>query len=474
MNSIPHHAREEYADWLGWRLDGLLRSRQPAAVPGLLSITLELPDFDLRGVPPLREGDFYWAHPEGGSRLFGRGVALSRQCSGADRLSELAGYFRHARTQWRHLDPDGCSLQPLMLMGFAFDASDPMDGPWKGFPNSGLFVPELLLRQQGDTCRLVFSCRDGLLDVRRQVARWLRLLAPALDHEPERGDSPRPIRNSAGEPLPTDSDWLTLGRNALESIEQGPLRKLVLYRRLRLDRSSRVSERALAAAMEAAYPGCRLFAVVRNGRTLVSASPEQLVEKRGQRVSADVLAGTAPRSADATRDIRLAQALRDSGKERLEHRLVEDAVAAALAPLCSEIHSGAAPRVQRLRNVQHLWNQVRGVLRGPENLLDVAARLHPTPAVNGTPGAAALDWLRRHGQARRGWYCGGGGWIDRHGDGELSVLLRCALVRDGGAELFAGAGLVSGSDPRAELAETDLKLAAVLDLVGSGRGQGLV
>jgi isochorismate synthase len=474
LNSIPHHAREEFADWLSWRLDGLLRARQPARAPGLLSITLELPGFRLRGVPRLQEGDFYWAHPEGGSRLLGRGLSLAHQCSGAERLGGLSGYFRHIQAHWRHMDPDGSAVQPLMFTGFAFDPADPMDGLWQGFPNSGLFVPELLLRQQGDACRLVLSCRDGLLDVRRQVARWLELVGPVLDHEPERGGRRRSFRNPGGEPVPADAQWLALGRGALEAIERGLVHKLVLYRRVRLGAPADISVRSLAAAMEAAHPGCRLFAMVRNGRTLISASPERLIEKRGRQVLSDVLAGTAPRSRDATRDGRLAQSLRDSNKDRLEHRLVEDAVAAALAPLCSQIRAGATPRVQRLRNVQHLWNEVRGVLRGSENLLDVAARLHPTPAVNGSPGPAALDWLRRHGQARRGWYCGGGGWIDRNGDGELSVLLRCALVRDGQADLFAGAGLVAGSEPTAELEETELKLAAVLDALGNARGQGLV
>lgn len=474
MNSIPHHALEEFTDWLSWRLDGLLHARQPVRAPGLFSITLELPGFSLGGVPRLREGDFYWAHPEGGCRLLGRGLALAHQCSGADRLRRLSDHFLHAQAHWQHMDPDGCAVQPLMFTGFAFDPGDPMDGRWKGFPNSGLFLPELLVRQQGDICRLVFSCRDGLLDVRRQTARWLELATPVLDHKPGRGGRRRSFRNPGGQPIPADAQWLALGRDALEAIEKGLVRKLVLYRRVHLGASAEISAQPLAAAMEAAYPDCRLFAVMRNGRTLISASPEQLIEKRGRLVLSDVLAGTAPRSRDTARDDRLAQSLRDSAKDRLEHRLVEDAVAAALTPLCTQIRAGATPRVQRLRTVQHLWNQVQGELRGSENLLDIAARLHPTPAVNGSPAPLALDWLRRHGQAQRGWYCGDGGWIDRSGDGELSVMLRCALVRDGQADLFAGAGLVSGSEPAAELAETELKLAAVLDVLGNVRGQGLV
>jgi len=468
LNSIPHHAREEFGHWLGWRLDGLLRDRRPQAAPGLLSITLELPGFRLGGVPALREGDFYWAHPEGERRLFGRGLATAH--TGGKGPEGLRRSFEDTRSRWRHLDPDGSGLAPLMFAGFAFDTADPMPPPWDGFPNSGLFLPELLLRQQGESCRLELNCRDGLLDVRRQVTRWLELLPPIFESSPVLERLPRKLTQ---EPVPVDGEWLALARTALEAIHRGELEKLVLHRRLRLP-AARVSASALAATMEAAYPGCRLFALVRAGRTLVSASPERLVEKRGRRLSADVLAGTAPRSSDAARDWDLALSLRDSQKERREHQLVEDAVVAALAPLCNGVSTESAPGLQRLRNLQHLWSRVHGELVGAENLLDLAARLHPTPAVGGSPGPAALDWLRRHGQAQRGWYCGGGGWIDRKGDGELAVLLRCALLEaDGGAELFAGAGLVRGSDPAAELAETDLKLAAVLDLLDNARGQGL-
>jgi menaquinone-specific isochorismate synthase len=475
LNTIPHHAHEDFGDRLRWRLEALLCDRRPVAAPGLLSITLSMPDFRLECVPALREGDIYWAHHESGNRLFGRGLALHHAGGGGEGLVGLRSRFRDVRVRWRHLDMDGCNVQPQMFVGFAFDPADPMAGGWEGFPNSGLFLPELLLRQQGDSCHLVLSCRDGLLDERRQVARWLELLAPILDRPVEPGAGPRSFLNTKREPIPANTQWLALARDALDSIEQGVVDKLVLHRRLRLDPAAGISARSLAAAMEAAYPGCRLFAMVRNGRTLLSASPEQLLEKRGQRLSADVLAGTAPRSSNAVRDRHLAQSLRHSRKERLEHQLVEDAVVKALAPLCSEMRTEAAPRLQRLRNVQHLWSRVHGELSGPENLLDAAARLHPTPAVGGSPGPVALDWLRSRGQAQRGWYCGGGGWIDSDGEGELAVLLRCALVAsDGGAELFAGAGLVRGSDPAAELAETDLKLAAVLDLFGNARGPGLV
>jgi menaquinone-specific isochorismate synthase len=144
-----------------------------------------------------------------------------------------------------------------------------------------------------------------------------------------------------------------------------------------------------------------------------------------------------------------------------EHRLVVEAIARALAPVCGSLKYPGQPRLLRLRDLLHLWTEVRAQAKPGQTLLSLAARLHPTPAVNGAPRAPALDWLRRHEPFRRGWYAGGGGWLDPAGDGDLAVLLRSALLDARGAELYAGAGILSDSDPRAEYAETELKLRTI-------------
>jgi menaquinone-specific isochorismate synthase len=150
-------------------------------------------------------------------------------------------------------------------------------------------------------------------------------------------------------------------------------------------------------------------------------------------------------------------------KAQHEHALVVESIQSALAPLCRELALPDSPEVVKLRNLQHLWTGIKGTLRSGVSLLDAARRLHPTPAVAGTPTDRACQWLQDHETLARGWYSGIVGWLQADGEGELSVLLRCAVLQGRSAELFAGAGIVSDSDPQAELQETEMKLRAMLE-----------
>ncbi|HRF74871.1 MAG TPA: chorismate-binding protein, partial [Accumulibacter sp.] len=127
----------------------------------------------------------------------------------------------------------------------------------------------------------------------------------------------------------------------------------------------------------------------------------------------------------------------------------------------AELNPPQAAEIMQLGELQHLRTRITGRLRAGVGLFDLVAGLHPTPAVGGSPGSAARQWLRRHGDRRGAWYTGGVGWIDRDGDGEVVVALRCARIKGRAAELFAGAGIVAGSDPTQELAETEAKLSVI-------------
>jgi isochorismate synthase EntC len=181
-------------------------------------------------------------------------------------------------------------------------------------------------------------------------------------------------------------------------------------------------------------------------------------------VLSGALAGSAPRGRTPAEDERLARALRESKKEQAEHDVVRRAVLEALAPVCESLDAPEAPGLLRLDGIQHLHTPVTGELRAGADgeLLALAGRLHPTPAVGGAPSAAARAFLADHEGLDRGGYAGGVGWLGASGDGELMVALRCALLEGRRATLLAGAGIVAGSDPDAELAETCLKLRAAL------------
>jgi menaquinone-specific isochorismate synthase len=211
------------------------------------------------------------------------------------------------------------------------------------------------------------------------------------------------------------------------------------------------------------HPSCATFAV--DG--FMGATPELLIRRRGGDLESHPLAGTAARSGDPEVDRRVEAALLASDKERSEHRAVVDAITDGLAPAMVDLSVPDEPGIVELRNVSHLGTRITGhIAAGPDgetrNALELLALIHPTPAVAGTPADLALDYLAKAEELDRDRYAGAVGWINGDGDGEWYLGIRCAIVADRSARLFAGVGIVADSDPAAELAETQLKLQAFL------------
>jgi menaquinone-specific isochorismate synthase len=198
-------------------------------------------------------------------------------------------------------------------------------------------------------------------------------------------------------------------------------------------------------------------------RTFVAATPERLISWQNGEIRCDALAGTMQRSASEKNDQELAQLLLSDPKARHEHQLVVKDIDASLEHICANVKYSKQPSLLPLRNLQHLHTEIRGRLKPDITLLEAAARLHPTAAVNGYPGPEASQWLKQNEPIERGWYTGAAGWIDWDGNGTLAVLLRCALLDKNCADLFAGAGITSESDPDAEYAETELKFGVMLE-----------
>ena len=211
--------------------------------------------------------------------------------------------------------------------------------------------------------------------------------------------------------------------------------------------------------LRGAYPACLLYSV--DG--FLGATPEMLIARAGDIVRAQPMAGTAIRSGDPILDAQLAARLAASEKDRHEHRVTIDTLVEGLLPFCSYLDSAAEPSVVTMANVQHLASEVEGRLSHPlPSVLDLVVALHPTPAVGGRPAAAALALIRELEPAGRGRYGGPVGWVDRDGNGEFAVGLRGAQVNGNTARCYGGGGIVAGSDPAAELVETQAKLSAIL------------
>ncbi|MGH2681166.1 MAG: isochorismate synthase [Actinomycetota bacterium] len=268
---------------------------------------------------------------------------------------------------------------------------------------------------------------------------------------------------------PTGEAYREAVREAVVRIGRGELRKVVLARTIVVTAERELDARLLAHRLRAVDPDAYTFVVPTDDGVLVGASPELLVSRRGLEVRSNPLAGSAPRAGDREEDRANADALVASSKDREEHAIVVDAVAGSLGPLCAELTWDPEPILRETPNVWHLSTRFRGVLRDPApTALDLAAMLHPTPAVAGEPRDVALETIAALEPFDRGWYAGGVGWVDADGDGEWAIALRCAELRRDRAVLYAGAGIVAGSDPAAELDETERKFRAFLDALRWG------
>lgn len=267
----------------------------------------------------------------------------------------------------------------------------------------------------------------------------------------------RALRRASGEQLPSDG-WAGLVERALRQIRQGTLQKVVLAREVVVEGRGPFDPRQVMSRLVHAYPGCFTFWF----DDLVGASPELLIRRLGDVVDSIPLAGSAPRGAGEEEDTELGRRLQSSAKDRIEHELTVQTVMDALRPFCAELVAEEEPSLLLLANMQHLSTKVQGRLKGSPSALQLVAAIHPTAAVCGVPEEEAMRFIRTTEGFGRGRYAGPVGWIDHKGDGEWAVALRCAQLSGSKARVFAGAGIVEGSDPNSELEETELKLQVML------------
>lgn len=275
-------------------------------------------------------------------------------------------------------------------------------------------------------------------------------------------------------PFPAPEQYMAGVEDALQRFARGELDKVVLSRTLDIHCAQAPDIKGCLNNLAAKNRQGYTFAVdipatdkTRSAATLIGASPELLVSRQGNRIIANPLAGSEPRSEDAAEDQRRAQQLLHSEKDRHEHAIVIQAVEAALRPLCKTLHVPAQPELISTETMWHLSTQIEGELLDPAtSSLQIALALHPTPAVCGFPTEAARQAIQQIEPHPRGLFTGMVGWCDSQGDGEWVVTIRCAQISDRQVRLYAGAGVVAGSCPQKELAETGAKFNTMLHAMG--------
>jgi salicylate biosynthesis isochorismate synthase/menaquinone-specific isochorismate synthase len=410
---------------------------------------------------------FCWEQPDRGFALAALGVAHEASSRGDARFADIAGECLRLNEGAVLDEPSGLpsGAGPVWTGGFAFDPDGAASSAWSSFSPASLILPELSICRTGDECFLTVNLvvspgDDAVASVERIDARLgglradpLPLLDPHLTDRPEI----RSVRS------PRDFEAAVMA--ATERIDRGEISKVVLAREVTVDAASAHDPASIFGALRQQFPSCFCFCCGTSEAAFLGATPELLIRRSGAGASTVALAGSTRRSSDPAVDDHLGEQLLRSDKNRREQQIVAERIVRKLRPHSVWVQTAPEPEVVKVANIQHLATPVIAQLAESHSAVELAGMLHPTPAVGGEPWPGASSTIAELERMDRGWYAAPVGWMDATEDGEFCVALRSALLRDREARLFAGVGVVAGSDPAAELEETEVKLQALLPLV---------
>jgi len=401
-----------------------------------------------------------------GAALAALGSVRRIEASGPRRFAEAAAQWRRLAGAAEADAPDGPRGAGLVALGgFAF-ADDGGAAPhWAGFAPAGLTVPQVALARRGDDVRVTVAALAAPDDVPEQLAARIERRLDALDNGPLPLLDPAPAGRFRIASVAPPEHYEAAVARAVERIRAGDFEKIVLAREVAVHAPADHDASAVFGVLRAAFESCYVFCCGIGDAAFVAASPELLVRREGLRASTVALAGSTRRSADPAVDDHLGEQLMRSDKDREEQAIVTRRITRALRPHALWVTAPEDPAIVKVANIQHLATPIRAQLKAPLSVIELAGLLHPTPAVGGEPHAAAAPRIPALEGLDRGWYAGAVGWTDANEDGELCVALRCALLRGREARLYAGVGVVRDSDPAAELAETEVKLGALLPVL---------
>ncbi len=383
---------------------------------------------------------FLWEAPDG-EAMAGIGAVSRLEASGPGRFTEVRSKLAALLARAEHPGPRPSGFPgAIAIGGFSFAEQGPRRG-WPGFADASFHVPSRIFWRApgGDT-----------IDTRWSV------------------NGAGPDAHGATEPEPAHAwdrgAWIEAVGLTLDRIRLGAFSKAVLARSVGVPVVRSADPVAILTSLRDAYPACYRFLIADGrGNAFLGASPERLVRFTGGEIRSEAVAGT-QRCGPGDDGAGLARALEESEKDRSEHAIVLRHLVETLTPLCKEVAAGAT-EVMRLPHLLHLRTPVRGRAREGTHVLDLVSGLHPTPAVAGWPRNEALAWIREAEASGRGWYAGPVGWVNAGGEGDFAVGIRAVALRGTHARLFAGAGIVEGSDPGLEWSETELKMKGILDAV---------
>lgn len=442
--------------------------------PLVASVSLRAPHLDplavLAAVDEPGTPHFYWEQPATDRALAGFGAVCWEEFTGADRWSRARDWASERLSRAIVCgDTESPFAGPHALLAFSFS-----DQPRQtaAFASSVIFIPRWMVSQDGsgylatanawieqDTDPEQVAARIWQAHRKFSVFDYTKVPVPSQGGFHTLPAPSAPVASEAGPP----GGFASAVTRAVAEIAEGRYAKVVLARALDLVASHDFDPLETLARLRERFPNCHSFSFRAHGAaSFIGATPERLVRLADGQGRTEAIAGSAPRGANAAEDAALASGLLGSDKDRREHAFVRDSILRRLSAIGLGAQPDPTPRLLRLPNVQHLHTPVTFPVPTGTHLLDLAAALHPTPAVGGSPRGPAAEAIQRLEPFPRGLYAGAVGWFNHQGEGELVVAIRSALVEGRHARVYAGAGIVPGSDPAKEERETALKMQAML------------
>jgi len=456
-------------------IERVCRRATATDVARIVTVSLHFDSLDpLAVLERLTENDklrYYWEKPELDLAMSASGSVAEIKGSGINRFQDISAAIK--ATDELH---DGYAALTHSLTGLHFVGGfsffdNETNGDWANFGTARFVVPEWLFVRDGSLGLLTIArivepgCDEtDLIDaLRSQFQALNEKLAVYRIPGSDNTESESQLEFTLSEGTETKEHWSSIVNAATLNIQNGAYDKIVLARTVRAETSRTIADTRLLHHLRSEYPSCYSFLLqFPDTASFVGCTPERLVSVQSGFLTTEGLAGSIPRGLSATDDSILEKRLLMSDKDQEEHRFVVESIMSRLREFTSEIQSSSRPGIRKFANVQHLYTPISARLPLGTDPIAVIERLHPTPAVGGAPRQSALDGIPELEGFRRGWYAGPIGWINANGRGEFSVAIRSGLINKNHAIFYAGCGIVDGSDPDSEWAETELKLIPML------------
>ena len=379
--------------------------------------------------------------------------------------------FQRLEEQWENIRKDALIYNPyedlgtglVSIGGMSFDPKRQKSKLWDKFPTSQLTIPEYVLTQDKDNYYLTANLHvDGNTAVEQVVnnvsqVKEMILHPSTVSHE----SIQKVLAKQEIEP----EKWKNTVKQAVQNIKQEQVNKIVLAREMRLTLNRQANIGRMLRRLKETQPNSYIFAFEHGDNCFLGATPERLVQVKGEKLLSTCLAGTSPRGKTIAEDEKIAHALFNDPKNREEHDYVVQMIKKSIEKYCENINIPDEPVVFPLRNLQHLYTPVTARLKKEYTVFDIVKKLHPTPALGGVPRDKALAFIRENELLDRGWYGAPIGWLDSQANSEFAVALRSGLVQNDEVSLFAGCGVMRDSDPEMEYEETNVKFLPMLTIL---------